>query len=56
MVSAQTRMDTVETAFALARILRENKYLDAAFSIAKAGINLYEYVVWLRDLAIELDD
>jgi uncharacterized Zn finger protein len=61
MVAAQTRMDTAETTFKRARILRENNHLNLVLAIAKAefnltGINLYEFAVWMRDLAIELED
>jgi hypothetical protein len=40
MSAAQTHMDTVETAFALAKILREEGYLSETLEIAQAGLNL----------------
>ena len=59
MVAAQLQMDTAETAFALAQVLRDDGYLAEALQIAKQGINLagnclYEFAVWTRDLALEL--
>ncbi len=61
MVAAQTRMDTAETAFALAKVLRAGGYLSESLQIAKQGIDrsgqcLYELAIWTRDFAIESTD
>ncbi|RUT03781.1 hypothetical protein DSM106972_046950 [Dulcicalothrix desertica PCC 7102] len=60
MSAAQTHMDTVETAFALAKILREEGYLSETLEIAQAGLNLpgkniYDFAAWTSDLAQELN-
>ena len=56
MSAAQTHMDTAETAFALAKILREEGYLSETLEIAQAGLNLpgnymYDFAAWTSDLA-----
>lgn len=56
MSAAQTHMDTAETAFALAKILREEGYLSETLQIAQAGLNLpgeyiYDFAAWTSDLA-----
>ena len=63
MEAAKTHLDSLETAFALARALREKEALVPALAIAQAGLNLpgqphrqYELAVWTSELAAELGD
>jgi uncharacterized Zn finger protein len=61
MVAAQTQMDTTDTAFALAQVLRDNSHNLEALKIAKLGIELtgihvYEFALWTQNLAIEAED
>jgi uncharacterized Zn finger protein len=61
MSAAKILMETAETGFALAKILREEGYLEEALEIAQTGINLsgnclYEFANWTSDLAQGLDD
>lgn len=57
--AAQTQMETVEEAFALAKILTEQGSLPQALDIAQTGFSLpgncqYQLAVWASDLAEEL--
>lgn len=61
--AAKTHLDSLETAFALARILREKEALAPALAIAQTGLNLpgqphrqYELAVWTSELAEGLGD
>lgn len=61
MSAAKIHMDTAETAFALAKILREDGYLSEALEIAQSGLNLSgrclcEFASWTGDLAQGLGD
>jgi uncharacterized Zn finger protein len=63
MEAAKTRMVSLEQAFALARVLREQGALAQALAIAQAGLNLpghdhlkYELAAWTSDLAAGLGD
>jgi uncharacterized Zn finger protein len=63
MKAAKTHLDSLETAFALARILREKEALAPALAIAQTGLNLpgqphrqYELAVWTSELAEGLGD
>ncbi|MEH2348077.1 MAG: SWIM zinc finger family protein [Nostoc sp.] len=57
--AAQTQMNSMEEAFALAKALSEQKALQHALDIAQSGLNLpgncqYELGIWTSDLAVEL--
>ena len=57
--AAQTQMNSMEEAFALAKTLSEQGALQQALNIAKNGLNLlgncqYELGIWTSDLAVEL--
>jgi uncharacterized Zn finger protein len=57
--AAQTQMNSMEEAFALAKTLRVQEALQQALDIAQSGLNLpgncqYELGTWTSDLAIEL--
>jgi uncharacterized Zn finger protein len=57
--AAQTQMNSMEEAFALAKTLRIQEALQQALDIAQSGLNLpgncqYELGIWTSDLAIEL--
>jgi uncharacterized Zn finger protein len=57
--AAQTQMNSMEEAFALAKTLRVQEALQQALDIAQSGLNLpgncqYELGIWTSDLAIEL--
>ncbi|BBD69773.1 zinc finger SWIM domain-containing protein [Nostoc commune NIES-4072] len=59
--AAQTQMNSMEEAFALAKTLSVQGALQQALSIAQSGLNLpgkcrYELGIWTSDLAIELGD
>ncbi|WP_017651174.1 SWIM zinc finger family protein [Fortiea contorta] len=59
--AAPTHMDTVETAFALAKILTEQGSLPQALDIAQTGLNLpgncqYQLGIWMSDLAEALEN
>ena len=63
MEAAKIHLDSLETAFALARALREQDALAQALAIAQTGLNLpgqphrqYELAVWTSDLAEGLSD
>ncbi|MDS4022681.1 MAG: SWIM zinc finger family protein [Candidatus Competibacter sp.] len=63
MEAAKTHLDSLETAFALARALREKGAQAPALAIAQAGLNLpgqphrqYELAVWTSELAEGLGD
>jgi len=63
MKAAEIHLDSLETAFALARALREQGALAQALAIAQTGWNLsgpphrqYELAVWASDLAEGLGD
>lgn len=63
MEAAKTRMVSLEQAFALTRVLREQGALAQALAIAQAGLNLpghdhlkYELAAWTSDLAAGLGD
>ncbi|PAX56166.1 SWIM zinc finger family protein [Brunnivagina elsteri] len=61
MSAAKTQMDTAESAFALAKILREDGYLSEALGISRSGLSLpgnctYEFASWTSDLAEGLGD
>ncbi|MEH2327280.1 MAG: SWIM zinc finger family protein [Nostoc sp.] len=57
--AAQTQMNSMEEAFALAKTLSSQGALQQALDIAQSGLNLpgncqYELGIWTSDLAIEL--
>ncbi|MFN6483390.1 MULTISPECIES: SWIM zinc finger domain-containing protein [unclassified Nostoc] len=57
--AAQTQMNSMEDAFALAKTLSIQGALQQALDIAESGLNLpgncqYELAIWTSDLAIEL--
>ncbi|WP_189524946.1 SWIM zinc finger family protein [Nostoc sp. 'Peltigera membranacea cyanobiont' 232] len=57
--AAQTQMNSMEEAFALAKTLSEQEALQQALDIAQSGLNLpgncqYELGIWTSDLAVEL--
>ncbi|OYD98784.1 hypothetical protein CDG77_03795 [Nostoc sp. 'Peltigera membranacea cyanobiont' 213] len=57
--AAQTQMNSMEEAFALAKTLSEQGALQQALDIAQSGLNLpgncqYELGIWTSDLAVEL--
>lgn len=57
--AAQTQMNSMEEAFALAKTLSEQGALQQALDIAESGLNLpgncqYELGIWTSDLALEL--
>ncbi|MEH2372038.1 SWIM zinc finger family protein [Nostoc sp.] len=57
--AAQTQMNSMEEAFALAKTLRVQGALQQALDIAQSGLNLpgycqYELGIWTIDLAVEL--
>ncbi|MEH2199955.1 SWIM zinc finger family protein [Nostoc sp.] len=57
--AAQTQMNSMEEAFALAKTLSEQGALQQALHIAQSGLNLpgncqYELGIWTSDLAVEL--
>ncbi|MFN6460685.1 MAG: SWIM zinc finger domain-containing protein [Nostoc sp. DedVER02] len=57
--AAQTQMNSMEEAFALAKALSEREALQQALDIAQSGLNLagncqYELGIWTSDLAVEL--
>ncbi|MEH1839986.1 MAG: SWIM zinc finger domain-containing protein [Nostoc sp.] len=57
--AAQTQMNSMEEAFALAKTLSSQKALQQALNIAQSGLDLpgncqYELGIWTSDLAIEL--
>ncbi len=59
--AAQTQMNSMEEAFALAKTLSVQGALQQALNIAQSGLNLpgncqYELGIWTSDLAIELGD
>ncbi|MGF2037516.1 MAG: SWIM zinc finger family protein [Nostoc sp. CmiVER01] len=59
--AAQTQMNSMEEAFALAKTLSGQGALQQALNIAQSGLNLpgkcqYELGIWTSDLAIELGD
>lgn len=61
--AAKTHLDSLETAFALARALREKEALAPALAIAQTGLSLsgqphrqYELAVWTSELAEGLGD
>jgi uncharacterized Zn finger protein len=59
--AAQTQMNSMEEAFALAKALSSQGALQQALNIAQSGLNLlgkcqYELGIWTSDLAIELSD
>ncbi|WP_196525132.1 SWIM zinc finger family protein [Nostoc commune] len=59
--AAQTQMNSMEEAFALAKTLSVQGALQQALSIAQSGLNLpgncqYELGIWTSNLAIELGD
>ncbi|WP_375513876.1 SWIM zinc finger domain-containing protein [uncultured Nostoc sp.] len=59
--AAQTQMNSMEEAFALAKTLSSQGALQQALDIAQSGLNLpgncqYELGIWTSDLAIELDN
>ncbi|WP_375497375.1 SWIM zinc finger domain-containing protein [uncultured Nostoc sp.] len=59
--AAQTQMNSIEEAFALAKTLSVQGALQQALNIAQSGLNLpgkcqYELGIWTSDLAIELGD
>ncbi|QFS49236.1 SWIM zinc finger family protein [Nostoc sphaeroides] len=59
--AAQTQMNSMEEAFALAKTLSIQGALQQALNIAQSGLNLpgncqYELGIWTSDLAIELGD
>lgn len=63
MEAAKTHLDSLETAFALARALRDKEALAPALAIAQTGLNLpgpphrqYELAVWTSELAEGLGD
>lgn len=63
MEAAKTHLDSLETAFALARALRDKEALAEALAIAQTGLNLpgpphrqYELAVWTSELAEGLGD
>jgi uncharacterized Zn finger protein len=63
MEAAKTQLDSLETAFALARALREKGARAQALAIAQTGLNLsgqlhrqYELAVWTSELAEGLGD
>lgn len=63
MEAAKTHLDSLETAFALARALREQGARAQALTIAQTGLNLsgpphrqYELAVWTSELAEDLGD
>ena len=63
MKAAETHLVSLETAFALARALREQGALTQALAIAQTGLNLsgpshrqYELAVWASELAEGLGD
>lgn len=54
-------MNTAETAFALAKILREDGYLSEALAISRSGLHLpgnctYEFASWTSDFAEGMGD
>jgi uncharacterized Zn finger protein len=60
MTAAQTQMSTMEEAFALAKMLRQQGAIEQALEIAQAGLTvsgtcLYDLGIWTGDLAEELD-
>lgn len=61
IVAAQTEMNSMEEAFALAKTLAAQGSLQQALNIAQTGFNLpgncqYELAIWTSDLALELDN
>lgn len=57
--AAQTQMNSIEEAFALAKALSEQGALQQSLDIAQSGLNLpgncqYELGIWTSDLAVEL--
>ncbi|MEH2303894.1 SWIM zinc finger family protein [Nostoc sp.] len=57
--AAQTQMNSMEEAFALAKALSEQGALQQSLDIAQSGLNLpgncqYELGIWTSDLAVEL--
>ncbi len=63
MEAAKTYLDSLETAFALARALRDKEALAPALAIAQTGLSLpgpshrqYELAVWTSELAEGLGD
>ena len=57
--AAQTQMNSIEEAFALAKALSEQGALQQALDIAQSGLTLpgncqYELGIWTSDLAVEL--
>jgi len=63
MGAAQTQLNSLESAFALARVLREQGARAQALAIAQSGLNLsgpshqqYELAVWTSELAEDLGD
>ncbi|MFN6571056.1 SWIM zinc finger domain-containing protein [Dendronalium sp. ChiSLP03b] len=59
--AAQTEMNSIEEAFALAKTLAEQGSLQQALDIALSGLKLpgnsqYELGIWTSDLALELDN
>jgi uncharacterized Zn finger protein len=63
MEAAKTHLDSLETAFALARALRDKEALAEALAIARTGLSLpgqphrqYELAVWTSELAEGLGD
>ncbi|QSJ16358.1 SWIM zinc finger domain-containing protein [Nostoc sp. UHCC 0702] len=61
IAAAQTEMNSMEEAFALAKILAQQGSLQQALNIAQTGFNLpgnsqYELGIWTSDLALELNN
>ncbi|MBH8563924.1 SWIM zinc finger domain-containing protein [Nostoc sp. CENA67] len=61
IATAQTEMNSMEEAFALAKTLAAQGSLQQALDIAQTGFNLpgncqYELAIWTSDLALELDN
>ncbi|NWF57743.1 MAG: SWIM zinc finger domain-containing protein [Fischerella sp.] len=61
MAAAKTHMSTAETAFALAKALREREHLSEALAIAQTGLTLsghclYDLAAWTSDLAQSLSN
>ncbi|MEA5573418.1 SWIM zinc finger family protein [Calothrix sp. UHCC 0171] len=61
MSVAKTQMDTAETAFALAMVLRDDGYLSEALLISRLGLHLsgnriYEFASWTSNFAEGMGD